>query len=270
MNYQRIYDEFIADRRIKEPSLIGYTEKHHVLPRSLGGDNSKSNLIQLSAQDHYFAHELLAKIHGGKMWAALFLMSNSASNSAKGAKVNRINFEKAKIKYSKYQQIRMTGKGNHFYGRTHSKETINKIIKSRNLPKGADHAFCNKLVTTWENMHTGEKLTCNQNELRHKYNLNHRAISAVFNGKRKSYKGWFSNDHQNLESIINPKNKGAEHYKSDQKIYIFEHKNGETFNGTRQEFYNSEHGVDERGVRALISGRCKSTRGWLLIGVENA
>ena len=47
-------------------------------------------------------------------------------------------------------------------------------------------------------------------------------------------------------------------------------KNGETFNDTRQEFYNSEHGVDERGVRALISGRCKSTRGWFLMGVENA
>ena len=66
MNYQRIYDEFIADRRSKESSLTGYTEKRHILPRSLGGDNSKSNLIKLTAQDHYFAHELLAKIYGGE------------------------------------------------------------------------------------------------------------------------------------------------------------------------------------------------------------
>ena len=72
MNYERIYKEFIADRRSKEAGLTGYTEKHHILPRSLKGSDEPENLIRLTAGDHYFAHLLLAKIHGGNQWAALW------------------------------------------------------------------------------------------------------------------------------------------------------------------------------------------------------
>lgn len=71
MDYGRIYREFIADRRGREPTLVGYTEKHHILPRCLGGDNAQANVIRLTAGDHFFAHLLLAKIHGGKLWYAL-------------------------------------------------------------------------------------------------------------------------------------------------------------------------------------------------------
>lgn len=34
--------------------------KHHILPRFMGGDNSIENLIKLSREDHYIAHILLA------------------------------------------------------------------------------------------------------------------------------------------------------------------------------------------------------------------
>jgi hypothetical protein len=75
MNYQRIYTEFIADRREKESGLVGYTEKHHITTRSMGGSDDKDNLIKLTAGDHFFAHLLLAKAHGGKQWAALWAIS---------------------------------------------------------------------------------------------------------------------------------------------------------------------------------------------------
>lgn len=77
MNYQRIYTAFIADRRVNEQTvqLLDMTERHHILPRTLGGDDSPGNLIRLTPEDHFFAHLLLAKIHGGKMWYALRSMS---------------------------------------------------------------------------------------------------------------------------------------------------------------------------------------------------
>lgn len=75
MDYKRIYAEFIADRRLKEPALAGYVEKHHIAPRSLGGSDDADNLIRLTASDHFFAHLLLAKIHGGAMWYAVNAMS---------------------------------------------------------------------------------------------------------------------------------------------------------------------------------------------------
>lgn len=53
-----------------------YFEVHHILPRSLGGTNEPSNLIKLSAGDHYFAHLCLAKIYGGNQWAAVLCMAN--------------------------------------------------------------------------------------------------------------------------------------------------------------------------------------------------
>jgi hypothetical protein len=74
MNYKHIYREFIRDRRQKELVLIGYSERHHILPRSLRGSNKRSNIIRLTPEDHFFAHLLLAKIHGRHMWRTLAFM----------------------------------------------------------------------------------------------------------------------------------------------------------------------------------------------------
>lgn len=73
MNYARIYDEFIADRRNK---ILGWGERHHVIPKCVGGNNSTENLILLSPEDHFFAHLLLAKIFGGKLNTVAWLMAN--------------------------------------------------------------------------------------------------------------------------------------------------------------------------------------------------
>ena len=80
MNYKRIYNQFIADRRAKEHTLTGYTEKHHIVPRSLGGDNSKENLIRLTAEDHLHAHLLLAKIYGGSQWGGVWALIKLKGN----------------------------------------------------------------------------------------------------------------------------------------------------------------------------------------------
>ena len=85
MNYKIIYDAIIAFRKSNIPS--GYSEKHHILPRALGGDNSKNNIVRLTAKEHFICHRLLAKIHGGKMWAALAYMMRGNTKSAKGVRV---------------------------------------------------------------------------------------------------------------------------------------------------------------------------------------
>lgn len=77
MNYQSIYSAFIADRRTKEAALKAsgaYSERHHILPRAHAGDDSPNNIIRLTPEDHFFAHLLLAKIHGGSMWYGLMAM----------------------------------------------------------------------------------------------------------------------------------------------------------------------------------------------------
>ena len=56
----------------------GYVERHHIIPRCLGGDNRKSNIAKISARKHFLAHWLLTKITTGraqiKMMHALVFM----------------------------------------------------------------------------------------------------------------------------------------------------------------------------------------------------
>lgn len=77
MNYQRIYDSFIADRLANPPTTRDY-EVHHICPWTYSKDNSQSNLVALTRRDHFFAHMLLARIHqDASMWHALSRMAFS-------------------------------------------------------------------------------------------------------------------------------------------------------------------------------------------------
>ena len=63
MDYQKHYDLLIERARARV--LQGYVEVHHVVPRCLGGGDEKENLVQLTAEEHYLAHQLLHKVHPG-------------------------------------------------------------------------------------------------------------------------------------------------------------------------------------------------------------
>jgi len=100
VNYQRIYQQFIADRKAKEPECyrgksygtrntsIGswvdgeYYEHHHVTPKSMGGDNSAENVVSLTAEDHFFAHLCLAKWLGGEQWRGVHCLINLKNKSS--------------------------------------------------------------------------------------------------------------------------------------------------------------------------------------------
>jgi hypothetical protein len=62
MNYQKIYDRLVSNA--KNRPVEGYTEKHHIKPKCIGGDDSNDNLVRLTSREHYIAHRLLYKIHG--------------------------------------------------------------------------------------------------------------------------------------------------------------------------------------------------------------
>ena len=63
MNYQKIYERIID--RAKNRELTCYKERHHILPRCLGGTDENSNLVDLTPEEHYVCHQLLVKIHPG-------------------------------------------------------------------------------------------------------------------------------------------------------------------------------------------------------------
>jgi hypothetical protein len=80
MNYQRIYDNII--RRGQERKLEGYSEKHHIIPRCLGGSDEITNLVSLTPEEHYLCHLLLVKIYPNNIKlvkAAMFMVSSNSS-----------------------------------------------------------------------------------------------------------------------------------------------------------------------------------------------
>lgn len=60
MNYRKIYDSLIDRARNRE--IHKPYESHHIIPRCMGGLNDPTNLVNLTAEEHYVAHQLLVKI----------------------------------------------------------------------------------------------------------------------------------------------------------------------------------------------------------------
>ena len=76
MNYLKIYDNIV--RRGQNRILEGYSEKHHIVPRCLGGTDDLTNLVWLTPEEHYLCHLLLVKIHPNNIRlvkAAMFMVS---------------------------------------------------------------------------------------------------------------------------------------------------------------------------------------------------
>ena len=73
MNYIRVYWSIIHNRLHNK--VDGYAEHHHIIPRSEGGSDNKSNIVALTAREHYICHLLLAKIYNDyKMLSAVIWM----------------------------------------------------------------------------------------------------------------------------------------------------------------------------------------------------
>lgn len=73
--------------KAKNRKLDLYVERHHIIPRSLGGDNAINNIVEVTPREHYICHLLLTKMTYGKdkykMAFALSMMMN-IQNIGKG------------------------------------------------------------------------------------------------------------------------------------------------------------------------------------------
>lgn len=129
-----------------------YTEKHHVLPKSIGGSNSVANLIKLTANEHRLLHLLLPKmtidrIHTRSMWYAAWMIIRAKNNNQKR------NLSKGKLYSIIKQQIAQAsrevntgkivsdeskkkmsdaakGRVSPFKGKKHKKESLEKMSDS--------------------------------------------------------------------------------------------------------------------------------------------
>lgn len=62
MNYFKIYEQLIEKAKIRDESTLDYIERHHITPRCMGGTDEKENLVALTLEEHFVAHQLLTKM----------------------------------------------------------------------------------------------------------------------------------------------------------------------------------------------------------------
>ena len=170
MDYLKIYNNIInkaiLENRTKKDN---YFEKHHIKPKCIGGDNSKENLVLLTAREHFICHKLLTLIYpnSDKLHFAFWAMCNQTNgdlkrnytissrvyNEAKEqfAIINSRLHKGKKISEEQKESVRLRmltnnplkgkkGVNNHNYGKPRSNDIKNKIshTKTSNPTKNAN------------------------------------------------------------------------------------------------------------------------------------
>jgi len=130
MNYKKIYDSLIE--RGKCRILSCYKERHHILPRCLGGTDDESNLVDLTPEEHYVAHQLLVKIYPNNIKlvrAVSMMIPNRPTNKLYGW---------IRRRFSDAQSLAYTGEGNSQYGTKwiHNPLTGEVMKSSGEIPEG--------------------------------------------------------------------------------------------------------------------------------------
>jgi len=156
VDYGAIYDKLMG--RARGRLRHGYMERHHVLPKCMGGTNRKDNLVYLTGREHFIAHKLLVRMHPNVLglWLALIAMGRLseykskivASERARAAELRRsFRFsDESKKRMSKSAKARgrnspktefkpghrtwnagLPAEQSHRYGKRHSAETIERM-----------------------------------------------------------------------------------------------------------------------------------------------
>lgn len=126
-----------------------YFERHHILPKCLGGSNKQDNLVLLTPREHFICHALLVKMYKdqsferSKLLHAFMLMKGK--NSKQIRYINAKIYDSLKKEFSENQRKRMTGRkispehkdkiGLARKGKKMSQETKNIIAEKAKLRK---------------------------------------------------------------------------------------------------------------------------------------
>jgi hypothetical protein len=163
--YVKIYMNLISTR--KNRKIDGSIEKHHIIPKSLGGTNKKDNIIELTPKEHFIAHLLLEKSTSGTLYHSkmAFALTRIVHGNKKNYTMNSRKYQYIKKLNAKYSSIRskkwwdtatdemkmkrnekFKGENNYMYGKTHSTETKNIISNKakKRLSDKKNHPMYNK------------------------------------------------------------------------------------------------------------------------------
>lgn len=135
---------------LKNPPESDFIERHHFLPRYDGGDKE---IVTLHFRDHIKSHLLLA-LHYLEIGDKMRTRNNAAAVNAckknspvRHKKLQELTESERDELFDYYEQVSKEvsdcykGENNGFYGKEHSPETIEKILRSRGFSRDGVNVF---------------------------------------------------------------------------------------------------------------------------------
>ena len=129
MDYIKIYNQIMDRAKGRTPDKNGYYETHHIIPKCMGGDNTKSNKVKLTYREHFMAHWLLHRNYpNNQSLAASFHIMAYGTSWREGRKLRGNYFPSSRqLEEARLAKV-MSRRGN-----KHSEETKRKISESNKL-----------------------------------------------------------------------------------------------------------------------------------------
>jgi hypothetical protein len=101
--YSTWYYNIISQSKSRDNNQ--YTERHHIIPKSLGGSNHIDNIAILTAREHFICHWLLVKMTSGKergkmVFALRMMKAKSSKHRRYESNITARVYESIKVEYS--------------------------------------------------------------------------------------------------------------------------------------------------------------------------
>lgn len=145
--YTKWYNQIIAQAQCRILPKNIYVEIHHIVPRSLGGADTKDNLVALTAREHFVCHLLLTKmIDSPAIVYAAWMMANVVNDRQQRYRINSVVYAQLREKFSiakkgsvQSDEAKRKNSESHkgikwsdgMTGKTHSEETKEKMKAAR-------------------------------------------------------------------------------------------------------------------------------------------
>jgi hypothetical protein len=147
MDYQGIYNRLVnrarSESRVKGKQI--YYEAHHIVPKCKGGEGESSqwrhhsNIVLLTAKEHFVAHQLLCEIypeHPGLLFALWAMCNQNTANSR--VKVSSRVYSRLREESSTLKSELYKGQVGTWNGRIHSEKSKQMMREKKLGSKASD------------------------------------------------------------------------------------------------------------------------------------
>lgn len=251
--YRNIYIRLITRcKQMTSEELSGYNEKHHILPKCMGGGNNKENLIKLPIRYHIMAHIILVEAYPENYKLRYSMNMMLFSNKPKINEVVRAHFSTRTIaRERELCIINKKGENHPVYGKYRTEE---EKELTREKFRGSKNARSREVISP------DGKIYGSIVEASIGSNIPYDTLAKWLSGEIKDNRGWIYRKGSKLDFS----NRSSE--KSSKKI--INSLDGVIYNSIKEACIINN--IAYTTMRYWLSGRVKNNHGWTYYTETNA